>query len=121
MVNPTPDDSSHGPLARMRAMVSDWRYPAALAAVLLVASVLLAQVITLRGYRNVLDGIEERSTAAECVDLLEAEFDQAIVDLLEADSDAAEVAASKALEHATDEHRVGACYKAAETEEQPAP
>ena len=74
---------------RLKSIFSDWRYPAALAAAMLITSVVIAQLITVRGYVEVLDRLEDRArindaraTAAECVDQLEATFDRLIVDLV---------------------------------------
>jgi hypothetical protein len=111
---------------RARAALSDWRYPAALAAAMLCLSVVIAQLITVRGQGQVLDRLTDRATiadgrarAAECVDQLEATFDRLIVDLvLLADSDpsndpvATEDEVRRALRDVTSEAAVTACYDA---------
>ena len=46
---------------RLKSIFSDWRYPAALAAAMLITSVVIAQLITVRGYVEVLDRLEDRA------------------------------------------------------------
>lgn len=102
-------------VARARVVLSDWRYPAALAAAMLVASVLIAQVITLRTHGEVLDRLDTRSTASECTDLLEAEFDRGIVRFLDAagqDDMAARSSAVAEMRAAISEAAVQECYRA---------
>lgn len=102
---------------RSRAIVdrllADWRYPAALAVALLVASVLIAQLFVVRGYREVLDDVDARTSTAECVDLLEEEFQRAITEVvigLVENDDSALADAVPALRASTDEAAVRACY-----------
>lgn len=95
-------------------ILSDWRYPAALAGVLLLACVLLALVVTVQGFGDVLDRVDGRGEAAECSDRIEAEFERLLVQLIDAgvlgDSDQAREVRSELL-RVTAEETVEACYR----------
>lgn len=71
-----------GEWSRALRAITDWRYVAAIALLLLIASVVLAQYLHLRGLSEVTDEIAARTKATECLAEFDGAYDRAVADLL---------------------------------------
>jgi hypothetical protein len=92
----------------LRQALLDWRYLASLAATFLAVSVVIAQGFTIPALNRVLNRLDARSEAAECIDLNQAEFNRRVVQLIDAGFDDAE--ARRQLAEVTSEDTVQLCY-----------
>lgn len=96
------------------APFTDWRYPLAFAIALLMLSITMGLVISLRGYGKILAEIDSRTEAAECVDLLESQFNSAvgnvIITLINTDDPEALDMMTDELREATRQAAVRSCY-----------
>lgn len=100
---------------RERMARRDWHVPAGIAIMLLLVSLVLAQYVAQRGLVTLVEQIDQRATAAECVDLLEASFDRAVADLLvevvdPGEANDAQIDAAERAVAATRDDAIRACY-----------